>query len=188
MAIVDMTVDSPTGGIASALRRLYLVRSAFAVLRAGLLFVAGARPGPLGTTPLVAYPLFDVAAEIADLRVSRTTDSAFGLRLNIAMSLFAALGLGLAGSSGVHAVLLVWGAWAVVAGLVQVAVAIARRALGGQRPMILSGVISVPVGTYFNVGAFAPDPSLSNVAGHAVLGGVSSLFRRNGLRHAPKEH
>ncbi|MEV4116382.1 hypothetical protein [Nonomuraea sp. NPDC049695] len=34
----------------------------------------------------------------------------------------------------------VWGAWAVVAGLVQLIVGVTRRKMGGQWPMIISGV------------------------------------------------
>lgn len=170
------TVDSPAAGaIAPVLRRLYFVRFGFAIIWAGLLFLTKAELGPLGIALVVLYPLFDVAAAVVDVRSSRATGSARGLYVNIAISLLAAAGLAVTVSSGVPGVLRVWGAWAIVAGLVQLIVALSRRAMGGQWPMILSGGISVLAGGSFIVGAGAPDPVLTNVAGYAVLGGVFFL-------------
>ncbi|MFI7673878.1 hypothetical protein [Actinophytocola sp. NPDC049390] len=170
------TVDSPAAvAIAPALRRLYFVRFAFAIVWAALLFLTAARLGPLGVALLVVYPLFDVAAAVVDARSSHATRSVRGLYANIAISLLAAIGLAVAGASGVPAVLRVWGAWAIVAGLVQLIVAVGRRAMGGQWPMILSGGISVLAGGSFIVGAAAANPTLTNVAGYAVVGGVFFL-------------
>ncbi|MEV5691401.1 hypothetical protein [Micromonospora globbae] len=86
---------------ASALRRLYVVRFAFAIVWAGVAFAIA----------------------------------------------------GVAGTSGIPAMLRVWGAWAVVAGLVQLVVGVTRRAMGGQWPMIISGGLSVLAG-----GSFARPP------------------------------
>lgn len=171
------TVDSPvTSGIAPALRRLYFVRFAFAIVWAVLLFVTSkSQVGPIGVALVVLYPLFDVAAAVVDARSSRATGTARGLYVNIAISLLAAIGIAIASASGVPGVLRVWGAWAIVAGLVQLIVAVSRRKLGGQWPMILSGGISVLAGANFVIGASAANPSLSTVAGYAVLGGIFFL-------------
>jgi hypothetical protein len=61
-------------------------------------------------------------------------------------------------------VLHVWGAWAVVAGLVQLIVGVTRRKMGGQWPMIASGGISVLAGASFIVGASADNLTLTNAA------------------------
>ncbi|MDQ0382585.1 hypothetical protein [Amycolatopsis thermophila] len=182
------TVDSPAaGGIAHALRRLYFVRFAFAIVWAVLLFVTTkSEIGAVGVVLVVLYPLFDVAAAIVDARSSRATGSARGLYVNIVISLAAAVGVGVAASSGVPAVLRVWGAWAIVAGLVQLIVAIVRRKMGGQWPMILSGGISVLAGANFVIGASAANPSLSTVAGYAVLGGIFFLVSAIRLGGAAK--
>ncbi|MBB1159548.1 hypothetical protein [Amycolatopsis dendrobii] len=163
------TIDKPT---ATPLRRLYFVRFAFAIVWAALLFLtAKSHLGPIGVVLVVGYPLFDVAAAVVDARSSR----AAGLYVNIAISLLAGIGLAIASASGVPAVLRVWGAWAIVAGLVQLIVAVGRRGMGGQWPMILSGGISVLAGANFILGAGAADPSLAAVAGYAVLGGIFFL-------------
>ena len=159
-------------GVPFALRRLYLVRFAFALVWAALLAVSGSHLGPLSVTLLVIYPLFDAAAAVADARSSRAAT----LYANIAMSTLATIGVAIAASSGIPAVLRVWGAWAVVAGLVQLAVAIPRRRLGGQWPMIISGAISVLAGGSFIAGAAADNPALTNAVGYAIPGALFFLI------------
>jgi len=162
--------------IAPALRRLYLVRFAFALVWAVLLFATASDLGPLSVSLLVLYPLFDAAAAVVDLRSSRSTGSARGLAVNIAISSLAAAGLAIACSAGIPAVLRVWGAWAIVAGLIQLIVGVSRRRMGAQWPMILSGGISTLAGTSFIVQAAGEGASLRNLAGYALLGGIFFLF------------
>jgi uncharacterized membrane protein HdeD (DUF308 family) len=161
-----------TFGNAPALRRLYFVRFGFAIVWALLLALTGSHLGVAAGVLLVIYPLFDVSAAVDDLRSSRTRE----LVINIIISSLAALGLALAATSGIPAALRVWGAWAVLAGAIQLIVALRRRKLGGQWPMILSGGISVLAGTNFIVTAAQDNPKLTNLAGYAVLGGVFFLI------------
>ncbi|HEX6344795.1 hypothetical protein [Umezawaea sp.] len=182
------TLDTPaTTGLAPALRRLYFVRFAFAIVWAGLLFAFGSQLGPLGIALLVLYPLFDVGAAVVDARSSRATGSPLGLYVNIGISLLAAVGLAVAATSGVPAVLRVWGAWAIVSGLVQLAVGVGRRAMGGQWPMILSGGISVLAGSSFIAMAGAENAVLTTVAGYAVVGGIFFLVSALRLGRATGE-
>ncbi|WP_308120912.1 hypothetical protein [Paractinoplanes bogorensis] len=157
---------------AASLKRLYLVRFAFAVVWAGLLFTTAKELGPLAVTLLVIYPLFDVVAAVVDYRATRSRV----LLLNIAISLLTTVGVAVAAASGIPAVLRVWGAWAIVAGLVQLVVALGRRGMGGQWPMILSGGISVLAGGSFIAMAGAAEPTLGNAAGYAIPGGVFFLI------------
>ncbi|KAA9378214.1 hypothetical protein F5972_15105 [Microbispora cellulosiformans] len=173
-------------GIASALRRLYLVRFAFAIVWALALFTTASNLGPLAVTLLVLYPLFDVAAAAIDARASRATGSPALLYVNIAVSLITAIGVAIACASGIPAVLRVWGAWAIVAGLVQLLVGVTRRRMGGQWPMIISGGISVLAGVSFIVGAASAGPTLANAAGYAVPGGVFFLVSAFRLGRAAK--
>ena len=172
---------------AAALRRLYFVRFAFAVVWALVMFTTADHLGPLAVTLLVLYPLFDVAAAVVDLRASRATGSPNLLFVNIAVSLLTAIGLAVAATSGIPAVLRVWGAWAVVAGLVQLVVGVTRRRMGGQWPMIISGGISVLAGGSFIAGASADNPSLTNAAGYAVPGAIFFLIAAIRLGRAAKD-
>jgi uncharacterized membrane protein HdeD (DUF308 family) len=161
---------------ASVLRRLYFVRFAFAVVWALVAFTTADHLGPLAVTLLVLYPLFDVAAAIIDARTSRITGSARLLYVNIVISLLAAVGLAVAGASGIPAVLRVWGAWAVLAGLIQLIVGVTRRKMGGQWPMIISGGISVLAGGSFIATAAADNPALTNAIGYAIPGAIFFLI------------
>ena len=167
-----------TGG-APALRRLYLVRFGFALVWAILLFQTASNSSALTAVLLVLYPVFDVAAAVVDVRSQQggaaRTGSAVGLVATITVSTLAAAGLAVALTSGIPAALRVWGAWAIVAGVLQLVVAVGRRRLGGQWAMVVSGALSVVAGTAFVVQSFAPGASLVTVAGYALLGGVFFL-------------
>lgn len=176
----------------SALRRLYAARFGFALAWALLLFAVGSSVGALTATLLVLYPLVDVAAAVIDVRSStvsgaRTGDTT-GLVVTIAISTLAAIALVVALASAratIPAVLAVWGVWAVVAGLVQLTVALRRRSRGGQWAMIASGSISVPAGVSFVLMSSAPGASLAGVAGYALAGGIFFLVSALRLARVP---
>jgi uncharacterized membrane protein HdeD (DUF308 family) len=173
------TRGTAADGRAPALRRLYLVRFGFALVWAVLLFLTASDSSPLTAVLLVLYPVFDVAAAVVDVRSQRVggsrTGSTVGLVVNITVSTLAALGLAVALTSGIPAALRVWGAWALLAGALQLVVAVGRRRLGGQWALIISGALSMVAGTTFVVQSFAPGASLVTVAGYALLGGVFFL-------------
>lgn len=184
------TTTAPSGAPATpALRRLHLVRAAFATVWAVLLVVAVSTTpaiGPVTAALLVIYPLVDVGAAVVDARYSRGTRFVPGLSATIGISALAAVGLTVAVGSGIPAVLQVWGAWAVVAGLVQLIVALRRRGLGGRWAMIASGSISALAGTWFFLQAGVVDASLGTLAGYALLGGVFFLVSALRLRRVTR--
>lgn len=182
-----MTTSISTASVATSLRKLYFIRFGFAVVWAALIFSVGSSLSPVTATLLVLYPLFDVAAAIVDLRSTRAAGSSVALLyVNMALSLAAAVGLAIAATSGTPAVLRVWGAWALTAGLVQLIVGIRRRALGGQWVMIVSGGLSVPVGGAFIAMASGDSASVSALGGYATLGGIFFLISAVRLRRAVK--
>ncbi|MFE2437297.1 hypothetical protein [Streptomyces sp. NPDC059409] len=173
---MDTAVAAPPTGVPATLRRLYFVRFAFAAAWAALLFATADTLGPLSTALLLVYPLCDVAAAIVDVRSAQANDGPTApLYANIAISSLTVLALALAATSGIPAVLRVWGAWAVTAGIVQLVAGALRRRLGGQWPMIVSGAVSTLAGISFATQAGADDPSLGSLAGYAFLGGVFFL-------------
>lgn len=185
---MDTLVGTTPASAPTALRKLYLLRFAFAAVWAALLFATADSLGPLSATLLVIYPLFDVACAVVDVRSARTNDGPVrGLHLNIALSSLTAIGLAVAATSGIPAVLRVWGAWAVTAGLVQLVVGALRRRLGGQWAMIASGGISTLAGASFVAQAGKGDASLANLAGYAFLGGVFFLVSALRLNRTAKD-
>ena len=184
MSTLTSSDTAPAAETTSALRRLYVTRFAFALTWAvATILVISAQDDPAALpTAVVAlfvlYPLFDVAATIADLRSTRSRSTA--LRVNLAVSVLATVGVAIAGTSGVPAVLRVWGAWAIVAGLAQLAVAITRRGLSGQVPMIISGSVSALAGAAFIAMASQDGATLTAAASYAIPGGI--LFLVSALR------
>lgn len=171
-----MSTVTASPAIAPSLRRLYFIRFGFALVWAGLLFATASSLGPVSATLLVLYPLFDVGAAVVDARSSKVT----GLYVNIAVSAVAAIGLALAASSGIPAVLRVWGAWAIVSGLIQLVVGVLRRNMAGHWPMIISGAISTVAGTSFILMAAKEGASMATLAGYAMIGGL--FFLASALR------
>lgn len=72
----------------------------------------------------------------------------------------------------------VFGVWASLAGLLQLATALRRRkSVGAQWPMILSGAQSTIVGATFVHQALAPEvPSITAIAPYAAFGAVYVLI------------
>ncbi|MEU8222352.1 hypothetical protein [Kribbella sp. NPDC048915] len=172
--VVGTAPDAVSG--TKALRTLYFVRFGFAIVWAILTMLIGTSINPGTVVLLLIYPLFDVAAAIIDFRTSGASRPKSPLYVNMVLSLAATVGLAIAAASGIPAVLRVWGAWAITAGLVQLIVAILRYRLGGQWAMILSGGISVLAGGSFIAMAGGDKSSLTNVAGYAILGGIFFLI------------
>lgn len=168
---------APSAASALALRDLYVVRFVVQVAWAATVVLAVDEL----TTPVIVlftlYPAFDLACAVVDRRRSGATDRPGAvLLLNMALSAGAALAIAVTAHTGEPAVLRVWGVWAITAGAVQLAVAVLRRGLGGQWPMILSGGISVVAGAGFLGQAGQADAdSLAGIAGYATLGAIFFL-------------
>ncbi|MYV40390.1 hypothetical protein GT030_16340 [Streptomyces sp. SID1328] len=172
-----------------SLRRLYFLRFAFATVWAVLVFASAHTLSPLSATLLVIYPLFDVACALLDIRSAKANRGPVrGLYANVALSGLTTAGLVAAATSGIPAVLRVWGAWAITAGAVQLIVGALRRRRGmaGQWPMILSGAISTFAGASVVAQAGKANASLGALAGYAFLGGVFFLVSALRLRQSDR--
>jgi hypothetical protein len=110
-----VVVPPATAAEVGGLRRLYVVRAAFALVWAGLLAATGSDLSPASVTLLVLYPVVDLAAAAYDTRTAGTGRPRRALHLNMALSLVTAIALAVAATSGTPSVLRVWGAWAITA-------------------------------------------------------------------------
>ena len=180
-ASVDAVHVHPSAQDASrTLANLYLGRLVFALGWAAVFAATAAGLDVLTGVLLVLYPAVDVAAVLVDAVLAGrgrhsglSRGARLGLVVNLAVSAAAAVALAFAAADGVPAVLRVWGTWAVVAGLAQLVVAVARRrAHRGQWSLVLSGGLSCVAGTTIALSAGAPNPGLANIAGYAVAGAV----------------
>jgi uncharacterized membrane protein HdeD (DUF308 family) len=160
----------------ASLRRLYFVRSAFALVWVAVVFAIGDTAGPLLTTLLVIYPLFDALAVLWQLRADPDKTRAKTAEwVNVVVSVAIAIALGISSSLSISAAVAVWGAWAIVAGVPQLIAAIRNRRNGGQVPQMLSGGISVFAGLGFLYQGVQGSAMVTGAAGYAALGAVFFL-------------
>jgi hypothetical protein len=163
---------------ARALRNLYFVRTVFQVIWAAAVISTARTQPQVASVFLIAYPLWDVACTLYDLRASRPTGSArISQVINALLGSATALGIALTVFSKSAYSIAIFGAWAFGAGLIQlVAGLIRRRQLGGQWAMILSGVQSTAAGIAFVLGGLAGKFHTKDMGGYAIFGAIYFLI------------
>lgn len=154
------------------LTRYYAVRAAFSVLWVLIAFSLGSTLTPLGAVLLVVYPAWDALANLYDARRNGGLKANPTQIFNTAVSTIVALAVIITLQSNIHAVLTVFGIWAGLSGILQLATAVRRwRVAGGQWPMILSGAQSTLAGAHFIQQSFAGVmPTSAQVAPYAAFG------------------
>ena len=164
------------------LKQYYTLRAAFSIAWVIAALTVGKSAWAVGAVLLVAYPAWDAVANFID--ASRNGGLALNRSqaINFAVSIVTALAVALSLQS-MQAVLGVFGAWAIVAGLLQLATGVRRwKSSGAQWAMILSGGQSALAGGAFIFQALhTPEPpALATVVGYAGFGAfyflVSALW------------
>jgi uncharacterized membrane protein HdeD (DUF308 family) len=170
------------------LKQYYALRAAFSVAWVIAAFTAGKFSWFVGAVLLVSYPAWDAVANFIDAARNGGLALNRSQAINFAVSLATTLAVALSLQS-MQAVLGVFGAWAIVAGLLQLFTAVRRwKANGGQWAMILSGGQSALAGGAFIFQALhTPEPpALATVAGYAGVGAfyflVSAVWLTVGAR------
>ncbi|WP_067062545.1 hypothetical protein [Roseateles chitosanitabidus] len=167
-------VPPPTRLPDAWLRRYYLARALFSALWVAAALLIGTRSPVAAALLLVLYPAWDAAANGVDANASGGMRANRTQRVNVWASGLTTLAVALALSSGMHAVLGVFGVWAIASGLLQLGTALRRwRSHGAQWVMVLSGAQSALAGGFFIAQARMPAmPSIANVAGYAGVGAL----------------
>jgi hypothetical protein len=161
-----------------ALRNLYFVRTVFQVIWAAAVISTVRTQPQAASILLIAYPLWDVACTLYDLRASRPTGSARTSQvINALLGSATALGIASTVFSNPAYSIAIFGAWAFGAGLIQlVAGLIRRKQLGGQWAMILSGAQSTAAGIAFVLGGLAGKFHTKDMGGYAIFGAIYFLI------------
>ena len=152
--------------------------SSYHFLRAGIsvgwvaaAFTIGKAMPPAAAVLLVAYPAWDAVANVIDARRSGGLTANPSQALNAAASTVVAVAVALALGWGMHAVLAVFGIWAILSGLLQLATGVRRWKAGAQWAMALSGAQSALAGTHFILKANgALMPAITDIAPYAAFG------------------
>ncbi len=168
------------------LRNYYVVRAGVAAIWVAAAFTAGKAEPITAAALLIAYPAWDAAANLIDASRNGGLARNRPQGLNVAVSGIAAVAVA-AVIGNMHTVLAVFGAWAILAGLLQLATGVRRwKSFGAQWAMILSGAQSALAGGFFikqSLGSAIP--GIGDIAPYAAFGAfyfaISALwllFRR----------
>ncbi len=163
--------------VTKSLRKLYLVRTVFSFLWFILVAALAKKNACFADALLIIYPAWDAIAIYFDTRAHPITTSRTPQYVNAAISGITTVAVILALKKGVAEALMVFGAWAILAGFMQLILGLRRRkTLGGQWPMIVSGGQSMIAGTAFIVLAHSPSMGIDSLAGYAAFGGLYFLL------------
>lgn len=171
-----MTTNSETK-LASALRQLYFIRAGFSVAWVILVVFFAKTPTMAAMILLIIYPAWDVVGTLLDIRANKGSNSKMPQYTNTVISGLTTVAVGFALQKGVPEALIVFGAWAIGTGLIQLILGLRRRKLlGGQWPMIISGAQSMIGGTSFILLAHDPTKGIASLAGYAAFGAFYYLL------------
>lgn len=163
--------------IARSLRTLYYIRAAFNVIWVTLISIFAFSSPDITAILLIIYPIWDVVGTIADIVINRGNGSLKPQYVNLAISSAAAVAVGFAIRQGVPQALIVFGIWAMIAGIIQLVMGLQRqKALGGQWPIIISGGQSTIGGLSFIILAHSPAFGIASLAGYSAFGAFYFLL------------
>lgn len=159
------------------LKQYYFLRAAFSVAWVVAAFAAGRSSSAIAGVLLVLYPAWDAAANLVDGLRSGGLNRNRTQVLNVVVSLVTAFAVLLALQVSMNWVLGVFGAWAILSGLLQLGTAVRRwKSYGAQWAMVLSGGQSALAGGFFIFQATTPmSPSIATVTGYAGVGALYFL-------------
>ena len=171
---------------AAWLRKLYFTRAAFSFAWVALAFTVAKGSPVVATALLVVYPAWDALANLWDARMTGGAKANPTQVANAWMSVLVTVAVAVSLGLHLQVILLIFGAWAIVAGLLQLATAIRRRKGDrGQWVMMLSGAQSALAGGLFVAQQGSAAPVVQTFAGYAAVGavyflisGLVILFRR----------
>lgn len=187
---MSQTSNSVTTRDDAWLTRYYAARAAFSFTWVAVAFSLGKVLTPVGAVFLVAYPAWDALANLYDAKRNGGFRANPTQAFNAVVSTIVALAVVTTLNSNIHAVLTVFGVWAGLAGILQLATGVRRwRNYSGQWPMILSGAQSVFAATHFIQKAVTGAmPTSAGIAPYAAFGALYFAISAIALAVACRRH
>ncbi|MET3879342.1 DUF308 domain-containing protein [Chitinophaga sp. OAE865] len=163
--------ESQTIQTARSLRNLYFLRASFSIIWVILVSLLAKNNPGIATFLFIIYPAWDAAATFLDIKANPPATSKTPQYINATISIITTIAVILALQNGIPGAFIVFGAWAILTGLIQLILGVRRRKqLGGQWPMIISGGQSVLAGAAFINMTHAPNAGITTLAGYAAFG------------------
>lgn len=154
------------------LKSYYFARAAFSIVWVAAAFTVGKQIPGVAAALLLAYPAWDAAANLADAMRNGGLKKNPPQALNALVSAVTAIAVAIALGIGMNAVLIVFGVWASLSGVFQLATGVRRwKRNGAQWAMILSGAQSAIAGTLFIQRGRSPvEYGIAEIAPYAAFG------------------
>jgi uncharacterized membrane protein HdeD (DUF308 family) len=153
------------------LKLYYYARACVSVAWVAAAFIVGASMPSIAAALLVAYPAWDAIANICDAQSSGGLKANPSQALNAAVSIITTIAVVIALGQSLHAVLAVFGVWAVLSGLFQLVSGVRRWRTGAQWAMIVSGAQSMLAGGFFiSLAKGSGTPGITDIAPYAAFG------------------
>ena len=154
------------------LKPYYFSRAAFSIAWVTAALTLGRAMPSLAALLLVIYPAWDAIANVVDANRNGGLKRNSTQALNGGVSAIAAAAVAITLATSMHAVLGVFGVWAILAGVFQLATGVRRwKTNGAQWAMILSGAQSVLAGAFFIKQASGiVAPGITDIAPYAAFG------------------
>jgi len=169
-----MTELSPNGALQANrwLKPYYYGRAAFSIVWVAAAFTVGKTNPAVAAILLMIYPAWDALANLVDAQRNGGMRRNPTQTLNVVASGVTTAGVAIALGLSMNAVLGVFGTWAILAGLFQLATGVRRwKTSGAQWAMILSGAQSALAGLFFVSMAGGTEAiGIVNVAPYAAFG------------------
>ncbi|WP_025141918.1 DUF308 domain-containing protein [Pedobacter jeongneungensis] len=173
----DFSVSETAVQTARSLQKLYFIRAGFSIVWVVLVSALAKTNTNIATVLFIIYPAWDAIATYFDIQANPSAVNKTPQYVNALISIATTVGVTLALQKGIPEALIVFGAWAILTGLIQLILGLRRRKqLGGQWPMIISGAQSMLAGGAFIVMAHQPNQGISTLAGYAAFGAFYFLL------------
>ncbi len=155
------------------LKSYYFARAAVALVWFAAACTLGKTSPSIAGALLVAYPAYDALANFIDAQRSGGLKFNRSQAINVAVSILATIAVAAALTRDLHPVMAVFGAWAIIAGLLQLVTGVRRWKIGAQWGMILAGAQSALVGVFFIKQATGPATvGIADIAPYAAFGAL----------------
>ena len=153
------------------LKSYYFTRFAVSTAWVLVAFTVAKTTPPLAAIMLVVYPAWDALANFVDAQRTGGLNRNKTQLLNFVISIITTVAVAIVLGKSMNTVLAVFGVWAVLAGLFQLATAVRRWKSGAQWAMVLSGAQSALAGIFFvKMADSAATIDITNVAPYAAFG------------------
>lgn len=172
-----MAHDDIVSARGDALKRYYFLRACVSVAWIAAAVTVGAANPLAAAALLIAYPAWDALANALDARANGGFAANAPQTLNVVVSSLVTLAVLVTLPIDQRFVLGVFGVWAGLSGLLQLATGVRRwRTVGAQWPMVLSGAQSALAAGFFIAQALGAAPAPATITAIAPYAGFGAVY------------